>query len=209
MTKLLLATGNDAKVREYRNLLRDLPFDVVTPSDEGLTGVVEEVGCTLEENAALKATALAADSGLLALADDSGLEVDALGGEPGVLSARYAGEGASDEDRIRYLLSKMKDVPWPERTARFRCVIALANPEGDVLLCNGECPGAITLEPRGDHGFGYDPVFYVPELGRTMAELSPEDKNRISHRGRAAREAHHILSDVREGNLRQARRGGA
>jgi len=194
MAKLLLATNNQGKVREYRNLFLELPFQAVTLSEQGITTVVDEVGGSLEENARLKAVAMAEQSGLLTLADDSGLEVDALGGEPGVLSARYAGEGASDEDRVNRLLSRLRKVPWPERTARFRCVIALASPEGRVELCCGECEGLIMLEPRGENGFGYDPVFYLPELGMTMAELPLETKNRVSHRGRAAREACRVLA---------------
>ena len=141
----------------------------------------------------MKAVALAVESRLLALADDSGLEVDALGGEPGPLSARYAGEGASDRDRVNYLLSRLEDVPWPKRTARFRCVIALATPDGEVEICSGECHGIITFEPRGEYGFGYDPIFYFPELDKTMAELSPETKNQVSHRGHAARSVYQVL----------------
>jgi len=191
--KLLLATNNQGKVSEYRSLLKSLPIRLVSLDDEGITTVVEEVGDSLEENACLKATALAAESGLIALADDSGLEVDALGGEPGRLSARYAGEGASDRDRVNYLLSRLKDVPWEKRSARFRCVIALAMPDGEVRTCSGECQGFIAFEPKGEHGFGYDPVFYVPTLGKTMAELPPELKNQVSHRARAARKVPRLL----------------
>jgi len=191
--KFLLATNNQAKVGEYRGLLQALPFEMITLAEAGITTEVDEVGESLEENAILKATALAAESGLLALADDSGLEVDALGGEPGRLSARYAGEGASDKDRVSYLLSRMGDVLDPQRTARFRCVIALATPDGKVELCSGECRGSIALEPRGEQGFGYDPIFYLPELGKTMAELSLEVKNRVSHRGQAAGKACQVL----------------
>ena len=191
--KLLLATNNKGKVREYRSLLKDIPFELVTPADEGITTEVDEVGKSLEENARLKAMLLATESRLLALADDSGLEVDALGGEPGTLSHRYAGEEASDSDRVDYLLSRLEDVPQEQRTARFRCVIAIAIPDGEIELCSGECRGTITFEPRGELNFGYDPIFYVPELGKTMAELSLEEKNSISHRGQAARRAVEIL----------------
>ena len=191
--KLLLATNNQAKVREYRSLLQNLPYELVTLAEQGITTVVSEVGESLEENARLKATVLVAQSELVALADDSGLEVDALGGEPGRLSARYAGEGASDRDRVSYLLSRLKGVPWEKRSARFRCVIAVATPEGEVELCSGECRGFITLEPRGEQGFGYDPVFYLPELGKTMAELPLEIKNQVSHRGQAARKVYQVL----------------
>jgi len=187
--KLLLGTNNQAKVREYRSLLADLDHKLVTMAEQGLSIEVDEAGDSLEANARLKATVIAAQSRLLTLADDSGLEVDALGGEPGRLSARYAGANASDAKRIAYLLKRMNGVPWERRTARFRCVIALATPEGKVKLCSGECPGFITFEPRGEYGFGYDPIFYLPEPGKTMAELPLELKNKISHRGQAAGKA--------------------
>jgi XTP/dITP diphosphohydrolase len=193
MPKLLLATNNPGKVREYKSLLSGVPFELVTPAEVGVDADVEETGTTFEENAALKATTLAAESQLLTLADDSGLEVDALGGEPGTLSARYAGQNASDADRVRYLLSKMQNVPEGKRQARFVCVIAIATPQGKVEFCSGECEGVIALGPRGNRGFGYDPIFYLPELGKTMAELPPEAKNKLSHRGRAAEKARAFL----------------
>jgi len=193
MPKLLLATNNKGKMREYKQLFQDLPFELVFPSDLGINTEVNEVGGNLEDNARLKATTLARESRLMVLADDSGLEVDVLGGEPGRLSARYAGEGASDRDRIDYLLSKLKDVPWEKRSARFRCVIAIATPDGEVELCSEECWGVITFEPKGEEGFGYDPIFYLPGLGKTMAELTLEEKNKVSHRGRAARQAIKLL----------------
>ncbi len=195
--KLLLATNNQAKVREYRSLLQNLPYALVTPSELGIITIVDEVGRSLEENARLKATVFAGKSRLLSLADDSGLEVDALGGKPGRLSARYAGEGASDRDRVNYLLLQLKDVPWEKRSARFRCVIAIATPDGGVTLCTGECRGFITFEPSGEGGFGYDPVFYLPESGKTMAELPLEVKNQVSHRGKAARKAYQVLEGLR------------
>lgn len=194
--KLLLATNNQAKVNEYRRLLQGLPCQLITLAEQGITTIVNEVGESFEENARLKATLLAAESRLLALADDSGLEVDALGGEPGRFSARYAGENASDKDRIDYLLLRLKGVPWEKRSARFRCVIALATPGGEVRFCCGQCQGFITFAPRGEHGFGYDPVFYLPELDKTMAELAPEVKNRISHRGIAARKVPSLLARI-------------
>jgi XTP/dITP diphosphohydrolase len=192
--KLLLATQNRGKAREYRHLLAGIPYKIITPDEAGIAAGVEETGATFEENAVLKATALAAVSGRLTLADDSGLEVDALGGAPGVNSARFAGPGASDAERINLLLKKLKAVPEAARTARFRCVIAIAAPDGRVELCSGECRGMITKEPRGTHGFGYDPVFFVPELGKTMAELLPREKNKISHRARAAAKARELLA---------------
>jgi XTP/dITP diphosphohydrolase len=191
--KLLLATGNKAKLVELVSLFQELPCKLVTPSDIGISTDVDETGSNLEENARLKATALAARSRLLTLADDSGLEVRALGGKPGVLSARYAGTGASDAERISRLLSQMKDIPLNRRRAKFRCVIAVATPDGQVSLFSGDCPGLINFEPRGEMGFGYDPIFYLPRLGKTMAELLPEVKNRVSHRGKAARKAMPLL----------------
>jgi XTP/dITP diphosphohydrolase len=196
MSKLFLATNNQAKVREYRSLLQNILYELVIPAENSI--IVNEVGESLEQNARLKAMAGAVRSQLLALADDSGLEVDALGGEPGWLSARYAGEGASDSERVNYLLSRLKGVTWEKRSACFRCVIAIATPEGEVEFCCGECQGFITFEPRGKKGFGYDPIFYLPELGKTMAELPMATKNQISHRGQAARKAYHVLERLRD-----------
>ena len=186
-------------MREYKSLLRGIPYEMVTPAEQGIKLDVEETGINLEENARLKAVAFADRSQLISLADDSGLEVDALGGEPGRLSARYAGEGASDEDRINYLLTRLTGIPWEKRTGQFRCVIAIARPDGSVELCSGECQGIITLAPRGEYGFGYDPVFYLPELDKTMAELPLALKNRVSHRGRAARKAVEVLRGLKTG----------
>jgi len=196
--KLLLGTNNQAKVREFNSLLADLPVGLTTLAEQGIRVVVNEVGESLEENARLKATLLAAESRLITLADDSGLEVDALGGEPGRLSARYAGENASDRERVDYLLARLKEVPWEKRTARFRCVLALATPDDKVEFCSGECPGLITFTPRGDYGFGYDPVFYLPGLDKTMAELPLARKNQVSHRGQAARQVYRALERLRE-----------
>jgi XTP/dITP diphosphohydrolase len=194
MPRLLLATGNKGKVEEYRELLRGIPYDLVTPGDVGIATVVEETGDTLEENARLKAVILCRESGLIAIADDSGLFVDALNGEPGHRAARYAGEQATDRDRVNYLLSRLKGVPRDKRTARFRCVIAIATPpDGKVQYGSGECEGTIAFEPKGNEGFGYDPVFYFPEFEKTMAELPMDVKNRISHRGKAVAKAKAIL----------------
>ena len=194
--KLLLATNNTGKVKEYRSLLQDIPFDLVTPKELGIVMDVEEKGTTYAENARLKACALAKECGLPTLADDSGLEVDALNGEPGIVSARYAGKSASDAERVNYLLSKLKGVPKEKRTARFRCVIAIAQPDGQVEFCDGECKGIIALEPCGKNGFGYDPIFCFPKYDKTMAELPIETKNHISHRGRAAQKARLILKKM-------------
>src|SRR4030042_3172034 len=148
MPKLLLATTNRGKVREYRHLLSGLPFELVTPDDVGIDIAVDENHPSYEENARLKATAYARASHLITLADDSGVEVDALGGEPGIRSARAAGENASDKDRVAHLLARLKDVPWGKRTARFKCVIAIATPEGKTELCHDECQGLIALAPK-------------------------------------------------------------
>jgi len=198
MPKLLLATTNRGKALEYRHLLSGLPFDIVTPDEVGIDIGVEENYPSYEENARVKATAYARVGHLITIADDSGVEVDALGGEPGVRSARAAGEKAGDKDRIEHLLNRLKDVPWEKRTARFKCVIAIATPEGRTELCYGECQGLITFKPEGESGFGYDPVFYLPEFEKTMAELPLEIKNRISHRGRAARKAYRVLEKLVE-----------
>ncbi len=191
--KLLLATNNAGKVREYRSLLAGIPFDMVTPKELGITMAVEETGATYRENARLKAFALAAQSGFLTLADDSGLEVAALHGAPGVMSARYAGENASNDERIAYLLSKLKNVPQEKRSSRFYCVIAIAKPDGTVQFCDGECRGVVAFAPSGRQGFGYDPVVYLPEFGKTMAELPAGVKNQISHRAIAAQKAKKLL----------------
>ena len=194
--KLLLATNNTGKVKEFRNLLAGIPFELVTPKEIGIVMDVDETGATYRENARLKACALATQSGLLTLADDSGIEIDALNGAPGVMSARYAGENASDAERVNFLLSKLKDVPQEKRTARFYCVIAIAHPDGKVEYCDGECKGTIAFEPSGASGFGYDPVFYLPEFGKAMAELTAEIKNQISHRARAAQKAKLLLLEI-------------
>ena len=196
--KLLIATTNPGKQREYRELLREAPADIVFPDDLGITLEVEEDGATFRENAAKKARALARESGLLSLADDSGLEVDALGGEPGVRSARWAGPGADDPKRRAFLLGKLRDVPAP-RTARFVCVIAIASADGSIEYAEGECRGEITFAPRGANGFGYDPVFQIEDRQETMAEITAEEKNRISHRARAALAALPMLRDLLSG----------
>lgn len=193
MPKLLLATNNRAKVEEYTRLLLGIPYAIVNLADVGIKMIVDETGATLEENAALKAKTYATLSKLLTMADDSGLEVDTLGGQPGVLSARYAGEEATDKERIDFLLVKLGDTPWEKRTARFRCIIAIASSEGEAELCAGECQGIIAFKPTGEKGFGYDPIFYLPQLGKTMAELSMDEKNEISHRGQAVIKARRIL----------------
>jgi XTP/dITP diphosphohydrolase len=196
MRKLLLATSNPGKIREYRALLDGLGYRITTLAEEKITKVVTESGNSYEQNARLKAVTYAKLSRLLTVADDSGLEVDALDGEPGARSARFAGEAATDADRVSFLLAKLNGIPWERRTARFKCLIAIATPDGQCQTCCGECPGIIALEPKGRNGFGYDPVFFLPEKGKTMAELSLETKNQISHRARASQEARQILQQL-------------
>jgi XTP/dITP diphosphohydrolase len=197
LTTLLIATNNPGKVREYEELLAGLSVAITYPAQEQLVLEVDEYGDSFEENARIKALAYAHASGLLTLADDSGLEVDVLGGAPGVRSARYAGHDATDSDRNRKLLAELADVPAASRSARFRCVVALVQPDGRIHTEEGTCEGMIGLAPRGEHGFGYDPIFVVKgHGGQTMAELAPELKNRISHRARAVTAARPILARI-------------
>ncbi len=194
---LLIATNNRHKLEEYQEILADLPIRLTYPSAEGLALEPPETGTTFEENAIIKATAFAQASGLPTLADDSGLEVDALGGEPGVFSARYGDTAKNDHvGRYRLLLEKLaaKNVSWAERTARFRCVVAISQKERLLGTAQGSVEGIIAFEPKGSGGFGYDPVFFIPEMDRTMAELTPNQKHSISHRGRAARAAIPLLT---------------
>ena len=195
----MIATGNPGKLREYQQLLNGAAFELVSLGHLGITQEVDETGVTFYENARLKALAYGAMSGLPTLADDSGLEVNALGGDPGVRSARYGGDACnSDEDRVRLLLENMRDVPWEQRMARFRCVIAVSFPSGlstsedgqeDLEYMVGSVAGMIQYGPMGDEGFGYDPVFYLPSYGRTMSQLILAEKNQVSHRADAARKA--------------------
>jgi len=191
--RLLVATNNRGKLREYSELLKGLPFELTTLSEQGITEEVEESGSSLKQNAIHKATVYAKLSGLTTMADDSGLEVDALGGEPGPLSRRYAGDNVSDKERNDYLLAKLRNIPWERRTARFRAVIAIVTSDGKVKTTEGVCEGIIALDFKGEGGFGYDPIFYLPELDKHMAELSLAEKNRISHRAKAAQKARRIL----------------
>ncbi|HEY7270692.1 MAG TPA: RdgB/HAM1 family non-canonical purine NTP pyrophosphatase [Dehalococcoidia bacterium] len=180
--RLLIASNNPHKVDEFRQLLAGCGWDIVGPADAGVDIDVDEAGATYEDNARIKARAFAAAAGLPALADDSGLEVDALGGEPGPLHHRLGWDGAGNDERIRILLRRLEGVS--DRRARFRAVIVVVFPDGRELLAEGVCGGEIALAPDGQGGFGYDPVFRLAD-GRTMAQVSPAEKNRISHRGRA------------------------
>jgi XTP/dITP diphosphohydrolase len=195
MPRLLLATNNAGKVAELRRLLQGCGWELVTPGELGLDIEVEETGRSYEENATRKAVHYAQASGIVALADDSGLEVDALGGRPGILSARYAGANRTDAERVHKLLEELRAVPDDKRTARFRAVIAIAGPDGRVETAEGVVEGRIARAPRGDNGFGYDPVFLLPD-GRTVAELPAGEKDAVSHRGVAARTARTILGEM-------------
>lgn len=182
--KVILASKNPHKLTELSAILSQHGFEIALESEYGLDIDVDETGTTFEENSLLKAEAVMKASGLPVLADDSGLMVDALDGAPGVYSARY-GHKSSDGERTAFLLENMKDVPDEKRTAKFVCVITCLWPDGRKIVARGECPGVITREVHGENGFGYDPVFYLPELGMTYAELPSEQKNAISHRARA------------------------
>ncbi len=196
MQQLLVATGNPGKLIEIQSLLDGLDIALTTPDRCGISLNVEENGSSYEENAALKARLFARASGLVTLADDSGLEVDALAGRPGIHSARFSPlPNATDADRRTYLLGFLRDHgrPW---TAHFHCTVAIATPEDKVYYAQGNCPGEIISEERGSNGFGYDPIFLLPEVGLTMAELSMEQKNRLSHRARAVKAALPILQAI-------------
>ncbi len=185
--KVILASKNPHKLTELSAILSQHGFEIALESEYGLDIDVDETGTTFEENSLLKAEAVMKASGLPVLADDSGLMVDALNGAPGVYSARY-GHKSSDGERTEFLLENMKDVPDGKRTAKFVCVITCLWPDGRKIVARGECPGVITREVHGENGFGYDPVFYLPELGMTYADLPSEQKNAISHRARALQE---------------------
>ena len=191
--KIIAATKNRGKLKEIAQLLSNLPYDVISMTEAGMTDEIDETGATFEENALIKARAVWKVTGETVLADDSGLEVDHLGGAPGVYSARYAGEGATDADRNKKLLSALSGVPADKRSARFVCSIALIFPDGRELVVRGTCEGYIADGPAGFNGFGYDPLFYVPEFGQTIAQMDHEIKNSISHRGNALRKILDIL----------------
>ena len=186
MKQVVIATKNKGKAKDFEALFQPLGFEVVTMFDVAPDMEIEETGTTFEENAVLKAETLAKELNMIVIADDSGLVVDALDGAPGVYSARYAGDH-DDEANIVKVLEKLAGVPEEKRTARFMCALAIAGPEMDTTTVFGTCEGVILEEKRGTNGFGYDPIFFVPELGRAMAELTPEEKGAISHRGNAIR----------------------
>ena len=197
MPQLLVATNNPGKLAEFRRLLHGCGWELVTPRELGLELPDDEPGETYAENANIKALNGARASNLVTLADDSGLEIDALDGAPGARSARFLGEDAGFDRRFGEILGRMSGLPSARRWARFRCVVALAEPaSGSVRLFEGEVQGLIALEPRGELGFGYDPIFYLPQQARTMAELPPHVKDVISHRGRAAMRARPLLKEL-------------
>ena len=184
--RFVLATHNPGKLREMGEILKDFGIEVVSPRDLGLTVDVEETGTTFAENAMLKAKAICKAANLPAIADDSGLCVDALNGAPGVYSARYGGEGLDDKGRYMLLLSSLRGAPT--RAAHFTCAVACAFPNGDTLTAEGRCDGSIAYAPLGEGGFGYDPVFLLPGTGKTFGQLSQEEKSAVSHRGRALKD---------------------
>ena len=204
MPQLLVATNNPGKLAEFQRLLQGCGWEIVSPRALGLALPDDEPGHTYEENAKIKALNGAQASGLVTLADDSGLEIDALDGAPGARSARFLGEDAGFEERFADILRRMNGLPSEKRWARFRCVVAVAEPglpagrqgSGSVRLFEGEVQGLIALEPRGELGFGYDPIFYLPQRAQTMAELPPHVKDVISHRGRAAMRARPLLKEL-------------
>lgn len=186
--KIIFATGNEGKMKEVRMILKDLGLPVLSMKEAGVQADIVEDGTTFEENAKIKAAAVQKLTGALVLADDSGLEIDYLNKEPGIYSARYMGEDTSYSVKNANLISRLAGVPDEQRTARFVCAIAAAFPDGEVLTTRGTIEGIIGYEERGENGFGYDPIFYLPEYKKSTAELSPEEKNALSHRGRALRQ---------------------
>lgn len=195
MNKIIFATGNADKMREIREILSDSGMEILSMKEAGIQCEVEENGTTFEENARIKATAIADQVHAVVLADDSGLEIDALNKEPGVHSARYMGEDTSYDIKNREILRRMENVEEEKRTARFVCAICAVFPDGEVHTVRGTIEGRIGYEPKGENGFGYDPIFYVPEYGCSTAEMTREQKNEISHRGKALREIKKILED--------------
>lgn len=196
MKKIIFATGNENKMVEVRMILADCGYEIVSMKQAGIDIDIVEDGSTFEENAAIKATAISKlpeAEGCVVLADDSGLEVDYMNGEPGIYSARWEGVDTPYSVKNQKIIDRLAGVPDEQRTARFVCAIAAAFPDGSVVTRRGTIEGRIAYEPAGENGFGYDPIFYVPELGKTTAEIAPEDKNKISHRGRALEMIREIL----------------
>ena len=197
-TKIIFATGNEEKLKEIKMILKDMDIDVVSMKEAGIKADIDESGTTFEENAVIKAKTIADISGTIVLSDDSGLEIDYLNKEPGIYSARYMGENTSYSIKNANLIKRLEGVPEEKRTARFVCVVAAAFPNGETVTTKGIIDGRIGYEERGENGFGYDPIFYVPELGISTAELDSEEKNKISHRGKALR----MMKKELEGRLK-------
>lgn len=196
MDKIVFATTNVGKIKEIKEILGDFPIEVVSMKEMRVTTDVEENGSTFEENSLIKAREISKLTGLPALADDSGLEVDYLNGEPGIYSARYLGRNTDYNYKNNYIIDKLKEAKGKERSARFVCVISLVLPDGREFVKKGVMEGRIAYEIKGENGFGYDPIFYLPEYGRTSAELSSEEKNKISHRGRALMEMKELIAEI-------------
>ncbi len=199
--KMVIASNNQGKVDELKEILESQSLkdvELLSLKDFDDIGDIKEYGKTFEENARIKAETVSNKTGLLALADDSGLEVDFLGGSPGVYSARYAGDNSNDEENIAKLLKELKDVPWKDRKARFKCVIALSHPEIETRFVEGECEGFISKQREGEQGFGYDPVFYYPEKEKSFAMLASEEKAAVSHRGEALKRLAPVLKETIE-----------
>ena len=196
MEKIVFATTNDGKVKEIKEILKDYPIEVVSMKEMNISIDIEENGADFEENSLIKARALAKLTGIPALADDSGLEIDYLNGEPGIYSARYLGRDTDYDYKNNYIIDKLSQAKGKERRARFVCVISLVLPDGREFVKRGVMEGLIGYEQRGGNGFGYDPIFYLPEYGRTSAELSPDEKNKISHRGKALRAMRELILDL-------------
>ena len=193
MKKIIFATGNQNKMREIREIYEDLGYEILSMKESGISVDIVEDGKTFEENALIKARAIADQVDAIVLADDSGLEIDYLNKEPGIYSARYMGEDTSYDIKNANLIERLDGVPKEKRTARFVCAVAAVFPDGSEKVVRGTIEGYIGWEPEGENGFGYDPIFFLPEYGKTTAELAPEDKNKISHRGRALEMIREVL----------------
>ncbi|NSW90859.1 MAG: XTP/dITP diphosphatase [Firmicutes bacterium] len=185
MKNLIVATKNKGKYQEIKEILADIPFNVISMGELNLDIDIEETGKTFEENALIKARKVCKLTGEIVIADDSGLEVDYLDGAPGIYSSRFGGENATDEEKNRKLLKMLEGVPFEKRKARFVCAIAVVYPEGKHFIVKGICDGYIGFKPEGNNGFGYDPLFYLPEYGMTTAQMEPKEKHKVSHRGKA------------------------
>ncbi|MGP1404783.1 MAG: XTP/dITP diphosphatase [Catonella sp.] len=196
MDKIVFATTNEGKVKEIKEILEGFPVEVVSMKEMNITTDIEENGTTFEENSLIKAREISKLTGLPALADDSGLEVDYLNGEPGIYSARYLGKDTDYNYKNNYIIDRLKEAEDKERSARFICVISLVLPDGREFVKKGVMEGRIGYEIKGENGFGYDPIFYLPEYGKTSAELSSDEKNKISHRGKALRAMKEVIAEL-------------